>query len=843
MYDDCEIISNENNEFYDFYKGRDPQNSLVQQAIDDVKKSGLSPEILKKAHIQLYKSGNQQALIDKLGYSKVEGCNLLQTAELIEFPYPSTDGGFEKPLFSRFKPIPTIGLDKKYYHPVGKPSLPYVLPEVWNVRAKTKVSLWITEGEKKALKLLQHNEMAIGLCGVWGFKAGKNSNFHSLEKNLWGEFRQIDWMGRNVYVAFDIDWKNNIQVRYALIELCIKLYSCGAIVSIVEWEGAKGVDDYLAACSDPEKSIAKLKNKKDFITSFRPEYLREIIRAIATIPSYSITDSQMESAIKRISKQCKVGLPELKKDINNKRAEFTTQESQENQDGSENSIRVIKWEGGKLPYAVAEAENALLEQTDEPIYQRSELLVRPIRGKAKDVKGLERSESAFTLVPVDVDYLTHRLSKVAKWVRFDKRSGKDVDINAPHDVGKKMLALVGNWRFNTLIAVIEAPTIRPNGSILEQPGYDSATGLYFEPGNTNFPKIPDNPTKDDAIQALNLFREIFSEFPFEKEAGFSVLVAAILTGLVRRILSSSPLFAFRAPKMASGKSLLADCVAMIATGRTCTTVTYTDDPNEERKRFFSALMASDPVICIDNVEKPYGSDCLCTILTQKTWSDRVLGASRMVTLPTCATWLATGNNLSFVGDMSTRVLPCDLDPNCERPEERSFKLDLREHIPDNRGALVKAGLTIIKAYLVAGKPQQPIRPYGRFEEWSEIVRTPLVWIGLPDPCETRKDIEAADPIRNQLTAVFSEWHRIFRGRMIKAKDLIDEACRQEDDQYVNPNLREAMLDIAGHGENIDHTKFGRWLCKFNKRAEAGFKLVKGGETHGIALWLVSKITH
>ncbi|MEZ5577273.1 MAG: hypothetical protein R3F44_17255 [Candidatus Competibacteraceae bacterium] len=37
----------------------------------------------------------------------------------------------------------------------------------------------------------------------------------------------------------------------------------------------------------------------------------------------------------------------------------------------------------------------------------------------------------------------------------------------------------GHWNAQRLVAVINAPTLRPDGSVLDQSGYDAATGLLF----------------------------------------------------------------------------------------------------------------------------------------------------------------------------------------------------------------------------------------------------------------------------------------------------------------------------------------------------------------------------
>jgi hypothetical protein len=176
-------------------------------------------------------------------------------------------------------------------------------------------------------------------------------------------------------------------------------------------------------------------------------------------------------------------------------------------------------------------------------------------------------------------------------------------------------------------------------------------------------------------------------------------MAAILTALIRPSLRTSPMFAFRAAKMGSGKSLLADIVSLIAAGRQAAVMSQGADENEDKKRMLPILAEGDPVAVIDNIERPFGSAALCSILTQTTWRDRVLGKSQTLSLPTAnTTWIATGNNIVFEGDITTRTLVCDLDPRCERPEERKFEVNLHRYIPEHRLDLVVAGLTVLRAY-------------------------------------------------------------------------------------------------------------------------------------------------
>ena len=60
----------------------------------------------------------------------------------------------------------------------------------------------------------------------------------------------------------------------------------------------------------------------------------------------------------------------------------------------------------------------------------------------------------------------------------------------------------GDWPgIRPLVAISDAPVLRPDGTICQKPRYDSATGVLFE-SNQAFPPVPERPTIDDARRAL-----------------------------------------------------------------------------------------------------------------------------------------------------------------------------------------------------------------------------------------------------------------------------------------------------------------------------------------------------
>jgi len=366
---------------------------------------------------------------------------------------------------------------------------------------------------------------------------------------------------------------------------------------------------------------------------------------------------------------------------------------------------------GESPELADEAERVLIER-DGNIYQRSGYLARLAVSKPETVHGIRRRDGTVTIVPVDADYLTDRLNRLIAWQKYSFRMSRLVTCNAPRQVASTLLSRSGAWAFKQLTGIITAPTLRPDGSIFEKPGYDEATGFLSPPAPPS-PPIPESPGREDGRAALDhLIEGVLSGFDFTAAHDRAAALSGILTAAVRPSLRTAPLHAFSAPRPASGKSLLADCIALIVTGRPATNMSFTPDPDESRKRILTILLGGDQVINLDNIEGALEGDALCSVLTNETYSDRMLGTQRQGTAPTCVTWLATGNNLAVAGDMTRRVVLCALDPKTDRPEERLFSKDLYRWIPENRPALVAAALTALRAYIAAGRPPASVADTG-----------------------------------------------------------------------------------------------------------------------------------
>jgi putative DNA primase/helicase len=491
--------------------------------------------------------------------------------------------------------------------------------------------------------------------------------------------------------------------------------------------------------------------------------------------------------------------------------------------------RAIDVRAGELS-GLAEKAQAALIAAKGGVYQRGGQLVRIATLERDSVQhGVRRTAGSTVIVPVVCDWLSLALSRAADWQRWDKREKAMRRIDPPPAVARALLASIGEWEFAPLAGIVTAPTLRSDGTLLDVAGYDAASRLFATFDPEEFPSIKRKPSRDDALVALDLLDELFSECVFaggDRSPHASVAIAASITACVRNALPMAPAFAMSAHKQGSGKTTTAKVPAQLAMGRHPPVIAPTDDEGEFKKALLAILIAGDTAVLIDNVAKPVDSAALCAVLTSTIYSDRILGVSQKVSVPTATTWLLTGNSIEFVGDLTSRVLLSVLDPEVEHPEARPFRRNLAEYVLEHRGELVSAALTIPLAYIAAGSP--PVKaPRSRFTEWDALVRYPLLWLGVADPLETQAELRGSDPVREALVGMLSAWQDTYGARPASVADAVEAATKAG--QSANSQLLDAILAVAGERNgDINTRRFGRYLQRQVRRIENGLRFESMG---------------
>ena len=450
----------------------------------------------------------------------------------------------------------------------------------------------------------------------------------------------------------------------------------------------------------------------------------------------------------------------------------------------------------------------------------------------------------------------YALAESASWFTLVK-NGDDVlekDELPPQWLAKSILAQPV-LPFRPVDGIARCPTLRPDGTVLMDAGYDAATRLFVDfPDGLNV-HVPEEPALDDADAAIATLLDLVVDFPFEAPHHRSAWLSALLTLVARPAIEGCcPLFLFTASTPGSGKGLLADLIGIIALGGPLPKQAFSRNDEEFRKRITAIALGGAPTTMIDNVNVDLAGSALDSAITAGTWTDRELKTSAMVTMPLRTVFMATGNNVTVGGDMIRRTIPIHLVSELERPEERTgFRHpNVKAYARQHRGQLLSACLTILRAYVHQGRPRMK-SPLGSFDDWSMLVRDALVWAGQPDPCDgimqLRRD---SDPKFVESSNLLAAWHAHFGDRPktaaevsrllsghIPSQTTIDGGPPTADVLYGA--LREDKK-LWGHDGKLDTRELGTRLRSLRDRIFDGKKLVCAGISHKVVSWRVDVVS-
>lgn len=140
----------------------------------------------------------------------------------------------------------------------------------------------------------------------------------------------------------------------------------------------------------------------------------------------------------------------------------------------------------------SDALEALYHANDPPlVFRRSGVLTRV----AVDERGRPQAEALSEAA------LRGRMARVANFVRINPK-GSMVPVPPPLDVTRDVASLSDLAFFPKLTGITESPVLRNDGTILAEPGYDSATGLFYQPvSGFVLPPVPSSPTSSDIAEA------------------------------------------------------------------------------------------------------------------------------------------------------------------------------------------------------------------------------------------------------------------------------------------------------------------------------------------------------
>ena len=219
---------------------------------------------------------------------------------------------------------------------------------------------------------------------------------------------------------------------------------------------------------------------------------------------------------------------------------------------------------------------------------------------------------------------------------------------------------------------------------------------------------------------------------------------------------------------------------------------------------------------MDNMSEKLQGNLFCEATEQPEIMLRKFGALEGIYIEQCFTFLATGVNITATKTMERRVLLSELDARHPRAYRKKFKKSPYRIIAETRGQFITDILTIYQCWVAAGSPKVA-RDFASYGQYSDLIRSMLVWLGEADPVDSTDKLFNTDPERVQISEIFHACRMVLE-TMKPAYKLAELANDQHDarDQqghHGSMPLYDALAPVAKnpHDWQINTQRLGNWL--------------------------------
>ena len=322
-----------------------------------------------------------------------------------------------------------------------------------------------------------------------------------------------------------------------------------------------------------------------------------------------------------------------------------------------------------------------------------EVMAEPIEAKDDEaepgimVDGVRHAKGSMLLATPTVGLVQYHLDELAAFWRWDKRANRWVGTSCPKEMVTRLIDAATMLGYRQCAGIVTSPLFI-RGEIIAKPGYHQLTGAVIA-FNGKLPDIPDQPTKAEALAALDVLIKPFREYMRNGAGGpelRAAIAAAALTAVLRPSVPSAPVINIDANQPGAGKGKLARALCVIATGSLPAIITEGHNEEEFDKRISAAILSAAPSMLLDNIQRPLAVSALESVLTERTATIRVFGKLGNITVPFRSLVVITANNAAIRHDMLRRMLEVRIMVDDENPEKSALRLR-----PLHRGEARSAG--------------------------------------------------------------------------------------------------------------------------------------------------------
>lgn len=436
----------------------------------------------------------------------------------------------------------------------------------------------------------------------------------------------------------------------------------------------------------------------------------------------------------------------------------------------------------------------------EDVFVRDGKLVRVV--DALETDGVVRVE------PIPTPRLREVLSRCARWVERADEGPEHRAVCVPGHVVRAVAAR-GSWPgMRPLRAVVTRPILRPDGSVLAEPGYDPSTHVYLAV-RRSAGTIPTQPS--DAAGALNRLRIVAAGLSITDDYFVAAWIAVVATSLARHAFSGpSPLFVFLRDEGANDAAL--PTITALSTQAEAPARVAAIDLAQRPARVLASLRGDDPFVAIDQFHALDAATQLrvCDVLLAERAAQRF-------------TWITAVSRRVLDPEVAARVVAVGRREKMHSvPSQRTPRLGV------DRAKMAALVLALLAAHPVETGEDELDDP--TLHAWSARVEDALLAAGLPRIL----DVQPIDVVSHEPAAIVMrtiENLSVARDAAVTVRDLLNAL-----DDDVRGAL-EALDPGVLQGPRAPH-RLGHLLLRISRSPVDGRRLSLVGSGSQGNRWMV-----
>ncbi len=406
-----------------------------------------------------------------------------------------------------------------------------------------------------------------------------------------------------------------------------------------------------------------------------------------------------------------------------------------------------------------------------------------------------------------------------------------------------------NLPLQRIHGLVTTPTFRHDFSVITNPGFDLASGLYYSPDpSLETFTFETNASKMKAEASLALLFELLTDFPFKNESERYSYLAILLTLFLRSAISGVvPCLAIDGNGQSVGKGLLSTMLSLIAYGEDIATNSAPKSREEWASKLDSILLRGAPFSVIDNIVGSFASDDFASVLTSAKRTVRIKGLSKVVDVPVNTVWVLNGNDLTLDSDLSQRMIICHLqheDPSSRKQEkfhiQAKYGCSIEVLLRKERAKYMQACLDLICGWVNHGAPRRTKLVLAKYGEWESVIGGIMDWIAP----EARfleghqQDTLALDSEKEETIVFLKQLMNAFPTCAIKAisvSQIVDKVYPPKvyppEPSFEKLNLRDFVPEGLMGSSGSFAKRLGRWLKRVSTRRWGNTELIPLEDKH------------